>query len=161
MKPKSLSSARSSSFLWSAPVRWPSSHHRDRGRRRREIGRDAWTDYPNRPGVKLAVIEGDLAKAGPFLMRVKFPAGGSSSPRTRIRRSSTPPCCRGRCGLGTAQRTMAQRKRSDRGRSSLRPPIRRTSSQPRPRRLSRHTASVRGPRPQSNDDGLVAEAHRA
>jgi len=33
----------------------------------------AWTDYPNRPGVKLAMIEGDLT--GPFLMRVKFPAG--------------------------------------------------------------------------------------
>lgn len=33
-----------------------------------------WTDYPNRPGVKLAMIEGDLAKPGPFLMRVKFPA---------------------------------------------------------------------------------------
>lgn len=34
-----------------------------------------WTDYPGRPGVKLAMIEGDLAKPGPFLMRVKFPAG--------------------------------------------------------------------------------------
>ena len=41
-----------------------------------------WTDYPNRPGVKLAVIEGDLAKAGPFLMRVKFPAGFKLAPHT-------------------------------------------------------------------------------
>src|ERR1700683_1194808 len=33
-----------------------------------------WTDYPGRPGVGLAMIEGDLTKSGPFLMRVKFPA---------------------------------------------------------------------------------------
>src|SRR5512132_562733 len=41
-----------------------------------------WTDYPNRPGVKLAVIEGDLAKPGPFLIRVKFPAGYKLAPHT-------------------------------------------------------------------------------
>src|SRR6185436_16693171 len=41
-----------------------------------------WTDYPNRPGVKLAVLEGDLAKPGPFLMRVKFPAGYKLAPHT-------------------------------------------------------------------------------
>jgi len=41
-----------------------------------------WQDYPGRPGVKLAVIEGDLAKAGPFLMRVKFPAGFKLAPHT-------------------------------------------------------------------------------
>lgn len=41
-----------------------------------------WTDYPNRPGVKLAVIEGDLSKPGPFLMRVKFPAGFKLAPHT-------------------------------------------------------------------------------
>ena len=34
-----------------------------------------WTDYPDRPGVKQAVLEGDLTKPGPFVMRVKFPAG--------------------------------------------------------------------------------------
>jgi len=41
-----------------------------------------WTDYPNRPGVKLAVLEGDLAKPGPFLIRVKFPAGFKLAPHT-------------------------------------------------------------------------------
>lgn len=41
-----------------------------------------WTDYPNRPGVKLAVLEGDLAKPGPFLIRVKFPAGFKLPPHT-------------------------------------------------------------------------------
>ena len=41
-----------------------------------------WIDYPNRPGVKLAVIEGDLAKPGPFMMRVKFPAGFKLAPHT-------------------------------------------------------------------------------
>jgi quercetin dioxygenase-like cupin family protein len=41
-----------------------------------------WQDYPNRPGVKLAVIEGELGKAGPFLMRVKFPAGFKLAPHT-------------------------------------------------------------------------------
>ena len=41
-----------------------------------------WTDYPNRPGVKLVMIEGDLAKPAPFLMRVKFPAGYKLAPHT-------------------------------------------------------------------------------
>src|SRR5262245_1358475 len=41
-----------------------------------------WTDYPHRPGVKLAVLEGDLAKPGPFLIRVKFPAGYKLAPHT-------------------------------------------------------------------------------
>ena len=41
-----------------------------------------WTDYPNRPGVKLAVIEGDLAKEGPFIIRVKFPANYKLAPHT-------------------------------------------------------------------------------
>jgi quercetin dioxygenase-like cupin family protein len=41
-----------------------------------------WTDYPNRPGVRLAMIEGDLTKPGPFMMRVKFPAGYTLAPHT-------------------------------------------------------------------------------
>ena len=41
-----------------------------------------WADYPNRPGVKLAVLEGDVAKPGPFIMRVKFPAGFKLAPHT-------------------------------------------------------------------------------
>jgi len=41
-----------------------------------------WTDYPGRPGVKLAMLEGDLTKPGPFLMRVKFPANFKLAPHT-------------------------------------------------------------------------------
>jgi len=41
-----------------------------------------WTDYPGRPGVKLAVIEGDMTKAGPFMIRVKFPANYALAPHT-------------------------------------------------------------------------------
>jgi quercetin dioxygenase-like cupin family protein len=47
-----------------------------------KAGEVQWADYPNRPGVKLAVIEGDLAKPGPFLIRVKFPAGYRLAPHT-------------------------------------------------------------------------------
>jgi hypothetical protein len=39
-----------------------------------------WADYPGRPGVKLAMLEGDLAKPGPFLMRVKFPPNYKGAP---------------------------------------------------------------------------------
>ena len=45
-------------------------------------GEVKWTDYPDRPGVKLAVVEGDLSKPGPFLIRVKFPAGYKLPPHT-------------------------------------------------------------------------------
>lgn len=33
-----------------------------------------WVDFPGRPGVKLAMIEGDMKKAGPFTARMQFPA---------------------------------------------------------------------------------------
>ena len=33
-----------------------------------------WVDFPGRPGVKLALIEGDMKKAGPFTARIRFPA---------------------------------------------------------------------------------------
>jgi quercetin dioxygenase-like cupin family protein len=39
-----------------------------------------WTDYPGRPGVMIAMLEGDLSKPGPFLMRVKFPANYKLAP---------------------------------------------------------------------------------
>ena len=45
-------------------------------------GQERWVDYPNRPGVKLMMIEGDLDKPGPFLMRVKFPKGYKLGPHT-------------------------------------------------------------------------------
>jgi quercetin dioxygenase-like cupin family protein len=41
-----------------------------------------WTDYPGRQGVKLAMLEGDLTKPGPFLMRVKFPPNYKLAPHT-------------------------------------------------------------------------------
>ena len=34
----------------------------------------AWVDFPGRPGVKLAMIEGDMKQAGPFTARILFPA---------------------------------------------------------------------------------------
>ena len=40
----------------------------------------AWTDFPGRPGVKLAMIEGDMKKAGPFTARIKFPADYKLAP---------------------------------------------------------------------------------
>ena len=47
-----------------------------------KAGEVKWADYPGRPGVMLSVIEGDLTKPGPFLMRVKFPAGYVLPPHT-------------------------------------------------------------------------------
>jgi len=41
-----------------------------------------WTDYPGRPGVKVAVVEGDMTRPGPFMMRVKFPANYKLAPHT-------------------------------------------------------------------------------
>ena len=39
-----------------------------------------WTDFPGRPGVKLAVIEGGLKEPGPFTVRLKFPANFKLNP---------------------------------------------------------------------------------
>ena len=41
-----------------------------------------WEDYPDRPGVQRTIIEGDLTKPGPFIMRVKFPPGYKLPPHT-------------------------------------------------------------------------------
>jgi quercetin dioxygenase-like cupin family protein len=45
-------------------------------------GEVKWEPYPDRPGVMRAVIEGDLAKPGPFIIRVRFPAGYKLPPHT-------------------------------------------------------------------------------
>ena len=46
-----------------------------------------WKDVPALgPGVKLALIEGPMNEAVPFMVRIKFPAGAIGSPLTGIRR---------------------------------------------------------------------------
>jgi len=46
-----------------------------------------WQDAPASlpPGAKVAVLEGDPAKAGPFVMRMKFPDGYRVAPHTHPR----------------------------------------------------------------------------
>jgi hypothetical protein len=39
-----------------------------------------WGDFPGRPGVKLAVIEGNFKEPGPFTLRLKFPSNMKLSP---------------------------------------------------------------------------------
>lgn len=39
-----------------------------------------WNDTPTLPGAKLAVIEGPLNEAKPFIMRIKFPANYKIAP---------------------------------------------------------------------------------
>ena len=39
-----------------------------------------WGDFPGRPGVKIAMIEGDLKSAGPIMARVKFPTNFRLAP---------------------------------------------------------------------------------
>lgn len=61
-----------------------------------------WEDYPDRPGVQRAIIEGDLTKPGPFVMRVKFPAGYKLAPHTHPSREFTTVLSGGlRFGYGT------------------------------------------------------------
>ena len=39
-----------------------------------------WEDFPGRPGVRIAMIEGELKAAGPITARVKFPANYKLAP---------------------------------------------------------------------------------
>jgi quercetin dioxygenase-like cupin family protein len=39
-----------------------------------------WGDFPGRPGVKLAAIEGNFKEPGPFTVRIKFPPNLKLSP---------------------------------------------------------------------------------
>jgi len=41
-----------------------------------------WVDFPGRPGVKLAMIEGDMKEAGPFMTRLKFQANFKLAPHS-------------------------------------------------------------------------------
>lgn len=43
-------------------------------------GTEEWADYPGIEGIKIMVIEGDLKKAGPYVIRVKFSPGTMSMP---------------------------------------------------------------------------------
>ena len=63
-----------------------------------------WEDYPDRPGVKRVIIEGDLTKPGPFVMRVKFPAGFKLAPHTHPTLEHTTILSGGmRLGFGTKE----------------------------------------------------------
>lgn len=39
-----------------------------------------WGDFPGRPGVRIAMIEGELRSAGPITARVRFPANYKLAP---------------------------------------------------------------------------------
>jgi quercetin dioxygenase-like cupin family protein len=43
-------------------------------------GAEEWSDYPGIEGIRIMVIEGDLKKAGPYVIRVKFAPGTMSMP---------------------------------------------------------------------------------
>ena len=49
-----------------------------------------WGDAPPTlpKGAKIAVLQGDPGKGGPFVIRLLAPAGGTRLPRTGIRRMS-------------------------------------------------------------------------
>ncbi len=43
-------------------------------------GEEVWQDYPGIEGIRVMVVEGDLRKAGPYVLRVKFSPGVMSMP---------------------------------------------------------------------------------
>ncbi|HZR03597.1 MAG TPA: cupin domain-containing protein [Burkholderiales bacterium] len=43
-------------------------------------GEEEWKDYPGIEGIKVMVLEGDLKKPGPYVIRVKFSPGTMSMP---------------------------------------------------------------------------------
>jgi hypothetical protein len=43
-------------------------------------GAEEWSDYPGIPGIQYMLVEGDLKKAGPYVIRVKFAPGVMSMP---------------------------------------------------------------------------------
>ncbi|HEU5284856.1 MAG TPA: cupin domain-containing protein [Burkholderiales bacterium] len=45
-----------------------------------KLGEEDWKDYPGIPGIKYMVVEGDLKKPAPYVVRVKFSPGVMSMP---------------------------------------------------------------------------------
>lgn len=45
-----------------------------------KLGEEVWKDYPGVPGIKYSVVEGDLKKPAPYVVRVKFSPGVMSMP---------------------------------------------------------------------------------
>ena len=43
-------------------------------------GEEVWSEYPGIEGIKVMVVEGDLSKPGPYVVRVKFAPGTMSMP---------------------------------------------------------------------------------
>jgi quercetin dioxygenase-like cupin family protein len=39
-----------------------------------------WKDLPSIPGAKIAILEGPMNEAGPFIARIKIPSGGKIAP---------------------------------------------------------------------------------
>lgn len=45
-----------------------------------KLGEELWTEYPGIPGIQRMVLEGDPAKPGPYVIRVRFAKGTMSMP---------------------------------------------------------------------------------
>jgi quercetin dioxygenase-like cupin family protein len=45
-----------------------------------KLGHEQWSDYPGIPGIQYMLVDGDLKKPGPYVVRVKFSPGTMSMP---------------------------------------------------------------------------------
>jgi hypothetical protein len=89
MRPVDALAAFIAAFLVSSPPVAPSAGH-DQGMMEASLHRPdtlKWQDGPPSlpPGAKIAVLEGDPAKPGPFVFRVKVPDGYRIPPHTHLK----------------------------------------------------------------------------
>jgi quercetin dioxygenase-like cupin family protein len=61
-------------------VAWPDAVTDDKGFVTLKLGQEQWSEYPGIAGVQYMLVEGDLNKPGPYVIRVKFSPGTMSMP---------------------------------------------------------------------------------
>lgn len=74
---KCISLMASLAFAAFLPFAALAQHHAHQFSKAKDL---KWSDTPSLPGAKLAVIEGPINEAKPFIMRIRFPSGYKIAP---------------------------------------------------------------------------------
>jgi len=61
-------------------IAWPDAVTDEKGFVTLKLGHEAWKEYPGIPGIQYMLVDGDLQKPGPYVIRVKFSPGTMSMP---------------------------------------------------------------------------------
>jgi quercetin dioxygenase-like cupin family protein len=66
--------------LATPPLAWSGAQTDEKGFVTLRLGEEEWKEYPGVAGIQYILVEGDLGRPGPYVIRIKFSPGVMSMP---------------------------------------------------------------------------------